>query len=260
MDISTYPRGYIRPPYIQISLRTALDMRDRNFGQKLTGILWTSEPRYSPTRLGLNFEKEVSCEANEEFLNNWCVIKAKNYNGTDYKFPKKLWWKNKSSLKCDGSFMHKFTATTGVEVHGSLMVTFAYRDRIDWKEMFLSLCELMQPQLAMMHVFTAENCPPEKREANFQTGNFSGLSNPKIPGLGWMFVAGEAFYKPISDFDLQGLEIDRKDYGSYSVLEIAKGAKEIIGDLQKFESRRDRLLEIFPLPIVKRYNSLLDPL
>lgn len=260
MNLAPYPRGCIRPPYVQISLRTKLNMRDRSFGQKLAHILWTSEPRYSPTRLELDFEKSIPCKTREEFLDNWCVIKTRTYDGIDYKFPKRLYWKNKSSLKCDGSFAHKFTATTGKEVHGGMMVTFAYRDRVDWKEMFLSLCKLMQPQLAMIHVFTAENCPPDKREANFQEGQFSGFSNPKIPGLGWMFAAGERFYKPSSDFDLQGLEIDRKDYGSYCVLEIAKGANEIIGDFQKFKSRRDRLLEIFPLTIVERYDSLLDPL
>lgn len=137
-------------------------------------------------------------------------------------------------------------------------VTFAYRKKIDWKMIFLLLCDLMQPQLAMMHVFTEESCPPNKRENNFQTGSFGGLSNPKIPGLGWMFVAGDEFYKPVANFDLLGLDIQRTNYGPYCILEVAKDAEELVTDLQKFEARRSQLLEIFPLPIVKNYDSLLD--
>lgn len=253
-----YPCGYMRPPYVQISLRTSLAMRDREFGARLAEILWTAEPRYSPTKIELDFEKATLCGSLEDFLDNWCVIKTRNYNGIDYQFPKKIWWKNKSSLKCEGSFGHKFVATTGSDVNGFLNVTIAYRERTNWKEMFLSLCDLMQPQLAMMHVFTLDTCPPNKREGNFESGRFSGLSDPKIPGLSWMFAAGDEFYDPVSGFDLGSLDVQRTDFGSYCVLEIAKGAKEILTDLKGFETRRDRLLEIFPLPIVEHYDPLLD--
>lgn len=253
-----YPHDYIRPPYVQISLRTNLAMRDREFGRHLAEILWSSEPLYSPTKIELDFEKATLYDSLNDFLDNWYVIKTRNFHGTDYQFPKKLWWKNKSSLRCNGSFGHKFVATTGTEVNGFLNVTFAYHERIDWKEMFLSLCDLMQPQLAMMHVFTSDTCPPNKREGNFECGRFYGLSDPKIPGLGWMFAAGNEFYKSVSGFDLGSLDVRRMDFGYYCILEIAKGAEEIVTDLGEFEARRDRLQEIFPLPIVPNYDALLD--
>lgn len=253
-----YPRDYIRPPYVQISIRTRLNMRDRDFGAQLADILWTSEPRYSPTKVELDFEKGTPCESREDFLDNWCVIKTRTYDGTDYQFPRKLWWKNRNSLKCNGSFGHAFIATTGAKIPGFLNVTFAFREKTAWKHLFLSLCKLMRPQLAMMHVFTEENCPPSKRESTFQTGSFAGLSDPKIPGLGWMFVGGEEFYQPLVDFDLADLDVQRTDCGRYCVLEIAKGAEEVLKDLTGFETRRDRLLEIFPFPIVKNYDALLD--
>lgn len=253
-----YPRDYMRPPFVQISIRTRLNMRDKDSGNQLADILWSSEPRYSPTKIELDFGKGTPCKSRDDFLNNWCVIKTRTYNGTDYQFPRKLWWKNKSSLKCDGSFGHSFKATTGAKVPGHLNVTFAYRKRIDWKHMFLSLCKLMQPQLAMMNVFTEENCPPSKREGNFQNGRFAALSDPKVPGLGWMFAAGEEFYKPLADFDLADLDVLRTKYGSYCVIEIAKNAEEVVTDLERFETRRDKLLEIFPIPIMENHDSLLD--
>lgn len=240
----------MRPPYIQISLRTKLNMRERVFGEKLADILWASEPRYTPTRLELDFEKSIPCESEDIFLENWCVLKTRIYDGIEYEFPKKLHWKNKSTLKFDGSFVHKFKATTGNEVPGGVMATFAYRERINWKAMFLSLCELMQPQLGMLHLFTADNCSPDIREALFQSGHFHGLSNPKVPGLGWMFAAGEEFYEPIMSMNLEGLDVKRNDFGAYSTLEIAKGADEVLHDLHKFQVRRECLKEVFPIPIV----------
>jgi len=250
MDIKKYPYGYMRPPYIQMSLRTKLNMRDRAFGESLADILWASEPRYAPTRIGLDFEKEINIDGRDAFLEKWCVLRHSTYDGVDYSFPKKLHWKNKSSLKSNGSFVHKFTATTGEEVPGGLMVTFSYRERIDWKTMFLALCEIMQPQLGMLHLFTAENCPPNKREALFQSGHFRGLSDPTIPGLGWMFAAGEEFYEQTMRTHVEGLDVGLIDYGAYCMLEIAKGADEISQDLKSFQARRDRLLEVFPIPIV----------
>jgi len=256
MENVKYPRGYSKPPYIQISIRTKLNMRDREVGRRLVDVLWGKEPRYTPTKISLDFEKSITCENLEFFLDHWFLTKDRKYHGVDYQFPKKLWWKNKGALRCDGSFIHQFKATSGKEVPGSLLITFAFLDRIDWKEMFLSLCDMMQPQLGMMHLFSSENCPPSKRESDFQTGNFSGLSDPKIPGLGWMFAAGNEYYDPISKFDVQGLGVKRLDRGTFCTLEIAKSADEILVDLESFERRRSRLLEVFPLPIVEKYDSL----
>ena len=254
MDLIKYPYGYMRPPYIQISLRTKLDMRDKSFGRSLADILWSFEPRYAPTSIALDFEKNMPCEYPDDFLKNWCVLETRTYGGMDYDFPKTLHWKNRGSLKCDGAFIHKYKMTTGKDAWGSLMVTFAYRDRVDWKAMFLSLCEFMQPQLGMLHLFTPENCSPNQREANFQSGRFKSLSNPTVPGLGWMFTGGEEFYEETNRFDLEGLDVKRIDYGAYCTLEIAKGADEIVNNLKVFQARRDHLVEIFPLPIVPIYH------
>ena len=225
-------------------------MRDRSFGKLLADILWSSEDRYAPTHVELDFEKAVSCENQDDFLEKWCVLKTRTIEGIEYEFPKKLHWKNMNSFKCDGSFVHKFTATNGNEACGSLMITFAYLDKIDWKTIFLSLCELMQPQLGMLHLFTPENCPPDCREAKFQTGHFHSLFEPVVPGLGWIFAAGEEFYERIMSTNIDRLNLDRIDYGTYATLEIAKSAGEILNDLQSFQARRDSLAEDFAIPIV----------
>lgn len=256
MKTTKYPYGEIRPPYIQISLRTKVNMRERAFGEALADILWSSEPRYFPTRIGLDFKKETPCENQDDFLKKWCVLKTSINNDVEYEFPKTLHWKNKNSLKFDGSFSHKFIATTGNEVPGSLMATFSYRERIDWKSMFLALCNLMKPQLGMLHLFTTTNCPPNQREATFQTGHFHGLSKPVVPGLGWMFAAGEEFYESTMGAELKDLDVKRVDYGAYCILEIAKGADEILNNLPTFQARRDSLLNIFPIPILPSYNPL----
>lgn len=258
MKTAEYHPEDIHPPYIQISLRTKLNMRDMRFGRKIAEILWKAEPSFQPTEIGLNFENENPCRTIDDILNKWCVLYSQTHDGIDYAFPKRIHWKNSINPKFQGSFSHKFTATSGTEVSGGMMVTFSFIETVNWKTMFLSLCALMKPQLAMMHLFTYENCPPNKRDNRFQTGHFSGLSDPQIPGLGWMFAAGDEYYTKIAGFDLEGVDVSRKNFGSYCTLEIAKNADEIINESGHFEGRKERLLKVFPLPVEEDVDSLLD--
>lgn len=227
-------------PYIEISIRTFEDTRSESFGQKMSQILWEDDDLLVPQKFGPNTRGKRSFSNTDNFMSHW-----PHDVGT---------WKRNKKLKNFGFVTHTEQTQGGINP-GAFSLHSQYSNVIDWKMKFEKLCSLFNPQLGMMHLYTEFECLPENSTYDFREANLGALWKPSVPGLGWMFAAGERFYKPTIAIDLGNADVQRNDLGNYLTIQIAKSADEIIEDFHTYQNRRDNLISRFPQ---KYYHKIYE--
>lgn len=239
--------GQIKPPYIIISLRTREETTAWSFGQRMFHILWGQNKSIEPQRVAHWDDESWAFESCEALKDKWYVPQLVEVNGSMFKHQEQLIWTKKRNIQQKCRFAHTFQNQKGSISSGLLQAEFAYHEDVDWHLMFTELCHLFQPQLGMLHLFTEDDCPPERRHRYFQNGQFGAVYRPHVPGFGWMFAAGHEFYDRSMKPEVSDIDIERIDHGSYCTLQIAKGVEELVTDFDGFAHRRKLLMERLPI-------------
>jgi len=232
----------VAPPYIEIHLRTFEDTISDSFGRKLFQILWGDEDLLIPEKFGPNTRGKKVYSNLDNLMTFW-----PHHVGS---------WKRTRKLKSFGFITHREQTQGGLNP-GAFVFHSQYFSEVNWKTKFEALCSLFKPQLGMMHLYTDFECLPENSTLDFREANFGALWSPSVPGLGWMFAAGEKYYKPTKTIDLDGADVHISDFGSYLTIQIAKFEDEIIEDYYTYKTRRDNLIRRFPQ---KYYHKMYEQL
>lgn len=236
--------GIMKPPYVKIYLQTFEDTISDEFGRKMFNIIWGEDILLTPQRYG------VTTRGKTEYTNIDILM-------LDWPYRVALWNRNKK-LKYSASFKHKQQSEVGLNP-SVFHFRSTYSPLIDWEEKFYLLCDIFKPRVGMMHLFSALECKEDNSTYDFRYGSFGAIWQPTVPGLGWMFAAGERFYKPTKEIDLEGTGVERKDFGDYVTIKTAKSDTEIIENYHDFHCRRAQIIPRFPQKYFPTFHRLTNP-
>lgn len=233
--------------YVQISIRTRTDTIDWSVGEQFIDSLEKTGGKLTPEYVSHNFDRidepflnKLSCE------NLWASKGLLNFNGASLDFYQDFAWKRKRAVRSAGSVVHTARNTRAQIVPGSISLTAAYDESVNWVELLRMWCHLFRPQLGMLHVFTGPELSLSERNSSFQIGSFDSAMNPNVPNMGWGMFYGDEFAKSPGVDGMSACGFDVGELGGGYLVRVTDEIQDVVDDFSTFSARRSELKRFFP--------------
>jgi hypothetical protein len=240
-------------PYIKISLRTKIETSQWAIGEALIDILLENSV-LTPDLVSHNPDKFSEIFPGKEGCKEiWASVAQLRVNGSMSEFHQDFCWKRKRTIRSRGAISHRMVNARSRIVPGRLSLHADWSDKVDWCTLFISLCNLLPPQLAMLHLFTEPELNSIGENHNFAIGSFGAALNPEIPGVGWAMFYGDEFSDGIDPKIIEAAGFKVEKIGSGYMVCATKEIRDVVADYAIFLDRREELKRILPAGL---FNSI----
>ncbi|MCW0389739.1 hypothetical protein NB688_004183 [Xanthomonas sacchari] len=232
-------------PFIRIAISTKADTTSWSVGDALiklfteNSLTFPEFVSHNPDKFSQIFPGKDSCK------DLWASVAQIRANGSTSEFHQDFCLRRKKAVKYRSSLSHRMINIRSQVVPASFDLSADWSDKIEWHSLFRSLCKVLKPQLAMLHLFTKSELCLIGENHNFAIGSFGAALDPKVYGVGWAMFYGDEFQKfDLKSIDSWGFEYEKIGDG-YMVMATEK-IGDILDDYYKFDARRNELKRHFP--------------
>ncbi|WP_313493845.1 hypothetical protein [Stenotrophomonas sp.] len=232
--------------YIQMSIRTKNETADWAIGEKLVESLSLSGGRLLPEQISHNADKFSNNFIDSSSIRDcWAAEEIFDVNGVQSVLYRDFAWRRRRSVKSIGSVVHTFRNLRGQVVPGSISLRASYSDEVDWMVVFRRWCEIFEPQLGMLHLFTAPELHPDNLNDSFQIGSFNSALSPEVPNIGWSMFYGDDFSREVDDERIKSMGFSVESLMGGRLVTVTKEIGDIVADFSLFDRRRAELKRLF---------------
>lgn len=240
-------------PYVQIAIRTEKDTANWALGDAFIQSLCAGKGILAPEHISNNIdafaEPFVSVAESRE---RWMAKASVRVNGALSEWHQDFAWRRKKKLKSIGSVTHTSRNLRGQVVPGNVSLKSIYSEEVDWLDLFKTWCDVLSPQLGMLHPFVGPELLAEKRHDSFQVGSFGSLLNPYIPDIGWLMYFGKGFSAGLDVGKLRSSGFIVEDIGVGSLIRVTENFSDIYQDFSFFNDRRKLLKTLIQMDFSPR--------
>lgn len=233
-------------PYIQIAIRTKTETIGWGVGEKLInslslngGLLLPEQVSHNADKITEPFLGKAACE------DIWASKATMRVNGALSDFYQDFAWRRKKAIKSSGSVVHTSRNIRGQVVPGSVCLTSACSEKVDWCSLFKTWCEIFPPQLGMLHLFTDPELSPSEKHNSFQIGSFNSALKPDVPNIGWAMFYGDEFAQEVDADRIAASGFPIEKLGNGYLVTVTNSIQDVVDDFPLFSKRRAELKSLF---------------
>lgn len=234
-------------PYIQIAVRTKMETVGWDVGSQLLESLCLNGGLLAPEYISHNADKITEpFEGKSQAERLWAEKTSIRANGSLSDFFLDFAWKRKKSVKCSGRICHMSRNIRNQIVPADIFLNSIFSDKVDWYQLFKVWCEILPPQLGMLHYFTEPELEPHMVNDNFQIGSFNAALKPDVPNAGWAMFYGDEFAEKFDAERIAKAGFPIEKIGDGYLVRVTEDIQDIVRDFQLFAQKRAELKSLFP--------------
>ena len=241
-------------PYIQISMRTSADTASWNFGCRFIELLNSFDQRLAPEFVahdGLKYERF----GRQTIKSFWTRTGALPFAGA-MKFPNlDFIWKQTQGVKSSGYVYHTMINRFGETLPAEISLKADWHAEIDWCGLFHAMCQMSDPQLGMLHLFTSPELQPQDQDGDFQIGSFGLTLEPEIPDIGWAMFYGKEMGREVNSGSIMKAGFPVEKIGEGYLVRVTEDLCDIPNDFATFSHNRDNLRSQFRQGLFSRRGA-----
>ena len=181
--------------YIQISFRTKIDTTSWDIGEKIVHSLTSGEEILKPAFVSSGsersgFEKIEDIQSIEAL---WAVPATISVDSKSFVVHQDFSWCRKNKLKYKGYITHIQKNIHNQIIPASFDFNSDFCEKIDFFNLFKKWCEILSPQVAILHLFTPIEISGKHERDAFLRGSFKSALNPELQDIAWAMFYGSEF-------------------------------------------------------------------
>jgi hypothetical protein len=239
----------IKEPCVLLSLETHKLIALPEFGREFASM-WLGFDGLEPQRISWGEDRYKNDFLGiDDLCRKWWGAKANvRHDGKfAYEWTLPLSWIRKKSIKHDAQF--NFASAFQIERGdpSSFRVRLSWKPEFDFHKLFLNVIRLMEPDIAMMHLFVSAKRGLQigDNELGFRSGSFGGRFRPGIPDMAWAMAFGDG-KRSLDKLLRVGVdELPLERVGRTDVLTVTPQLSDIVDDYSRFVKNRDKLKGYF---------------
>ncbi|WP_460745153.1 hypothetical protein [Microvirgula curvata] len=234
-------------PYVRFTINTRAETIGWSVGERLIDSLAINDGALMPEYVSHNADKVTDPFVNKSKAENlWAEKATIRFNGALSEFYQDFAWRRRKNTKYTGRVCHTFRDFYGKTVPGSICLTSACNENIDWYLLFKTWCEIFPPQLGMLHLFSKPELGSDKKYDSFQLGIFNEALNPDVPNIGWAMFYGDEFAEAVDSERISAAGFPVEKMGNGYLVRVTENIQDIVSDFSVFSKRRAELKSLFP--------------
>ena len=230
--------------YIQIGIRTKIETSSWDVGDVFLASLENSG--ISPEQVSNNADKFtdkfLSRSESEKYWSSPAILVS---NGIKINFYQDFAWRRKHVVRSSGYVVHRKLNLKSQIVPGIVNFRSDIDNKVDFYLLFRQWCEIFQPQIAMLHLFSELEVNKNNKNDSFQIGSFNSLMKPEIPDMAWAMFYSEEFFLDV-DFKKiyeAGFLVEKINFGY--LIRVTNSIENVFTDFKNFSDRRIELKKFF---------------
>ncbi|MEL4892116.1 hypothetical protein PQU63_11680 [Xanthomonas protegens] len=232
-------------PFIRIAISTKADTTSWSVGDALinlfteNSLIFPEFVSHNPDKFSENFPGKDGCK------DLWASVAQIRAQGSMSEFYQDFCLRRKKTVKYRSSLSHRMINVRSQVVPASFDLHADWSEKIEWRSLFRSLCKILKPQLAMLHLFTKSELNLIGESHNFAIGSFGTALDPKVYGVGWAMFYGDEF----QNFDFKSIDFcgfEHEQIGDGHMIMVTEKIGDVLDDYSKFDARRNELKRCFP--------------
>mmetsp|Transcript_24059 Transcript_24059/g.44298 ORF Transcript_24059/g.44298 Transcript_24059/m.44298 type:complete len:275 (-) Transcript_24059:7506-8330(-) len=265
---------------IILSLTTSRPTHDWHFGQQVLHILYDSDLRLRPERIGFfdsDMRKKYPCATVDDVRPFWALHAQGSPDIPEADVDDQFYWRRSRPLGASGSFMCTSTDKAGKTLSGSVLLQSKYDATVDIVSLFKKWCILYQPDQGYLHHVTKPEleydplagvellypAPPDQKRAeqarsdwsHFKTGHFGVLQAQKTFNLGAFNVLSKTRMNSTTAQKLVDAGFTVTEFETGYIIEVVASLAAVKQDFKTFSERRHRVKTIIGMDMFEIKNE-----
>jgi hypothetical protein len=235
--------------YIQITVKIRKPTYEIEFGRTFLSAFIESDVRLTPEFFDVMKDRSI----NRRFididhaLEKWTTHSSVNVLGRDIPLCSAAKWTRKQEPKYSCYVDHMLITNDGSVSPGRWNFTAKWTPKIDWLNLFRSICHVCDAQAGMLHHFTS----PEIRNppSDFAIGIIAPAINPRFKDISWAMMFGDDFVHAVDVEKLTALGFPVEAVGSGYLVRVTDSLLDVSQRFDYFCERRELLRANLPRDI-----------